>query len=73
MIPATVTAGDTIADVLEKRPSAARILLDRRMHCVGCAIAAFETLGEACEAYGVDVDELLRELGADAAPRVGGC
>jgi hybrid cluster-associated redox disulfide protein len=32
------------------------------MHCVGCAIARFETLAEACAVYGVPVERLLDEL-----------
>jgi hybrid cluster-associated redox disulfide protein len=32
------------------------------MHCAGCAIAPFETIGEACAIYGVSVKELLAAL-----------
>ena len=59
-----LTASTTVADVLLKRPLAARVLLHHRMHCVGCAIAPFETLAEACEIYGVAVQDLLAELNA---------
>ena len=48
-----LTASTTVAEVLLKRPLAARILVSHRMHCVGCAIAPFETLEEACDIYGV--------------------
>jgi hypothetical protein len=34
------------------------------MHCVGCAIAPFETLAEACEIYGISLGDLLAELNA---------
>jgi len=33
------------------------------MHCLGCAIAPFETLAEACAVYGVPERQLIRELG----------
>jgi hybrid cluster-associated redox disulfide protein len=67
----SLTASTTIADVLLKRPVAARILVNHRMHCVGCAIAPFETLQEACEIYGVSLGDLLAELNAATgeAPR----
>lgn len=55
-------ANDTIAEVLLQRPQAARVLLDYRMHCVGCAIAPFETVADACEIYGVPLEELLTAL-----------
>lgn len=61
-----VSANDTIAAILLKRPEAARVLVRHRMHCVGCAIAPFETLAEACAIYGIALERLLGEL--DAAP-----
>jgi len=57
-----VTAILTVAEVLLRRPFAARVLVNHRMHCVGCAIAPFETLAEACEIYGVSLSDLLEEL-----------
>ncbi len=59
-----LTASTTVAEVLLKRPLAARILVSHRMHCVGCAIAPFETLAEACEIYRVPLADLLAELNA---------
>jgi hydroxylamine reductase len=62
MMSHTVKATDTIAEILAERPDAARILIDRGMHCVGCAITRFETLAEACTNYGISTDELLAAL-----------
>jgi len=62
-----VTATTTVAEALLQRPLAARILVKHHMHCVGCAIAPFETLAEACEIYGVFVHDLLDELNDTAA------
>ena len=53
---------DTIATLLAKRPTAARVLVDQRMHCLGCAIAPFETLADACAIYGVPLAQLLIDL-----------
>jgi hybrid cluster-associated redox disulfide protein len=55
-------ADETMAVVLAKYPEAARVLFNHRMHCVGCAIAPYETLAEACAAYDIVLDDLLREL-----------
>lgn len=57
-----IHASDTIATVLTKRRSAARVFLRRRMHCVGCDVAAFDTLAAACAVYGLSVDDILAEL-----------
>lgn len=54
-----VTPTTTIAELLAVHPAAARILVNHRMHCVGCDIAPFETIADACDIYGVDVDDLF--------------
>ena len=56
------SANDTVATTLVKRPGAAHLLVNHRMHCVGCPIAPFETLAEACAVYGLDIKDLLQEL-----------
>jgi hybrid cluster-associated redox disulfide protein len=66
-----LTASTTVADVLRKRPLAARVLLNHRMHCLGCEIAPFETLEEACGIYGVSVRDLLAELNATTTESAG--
>jgi hybrid cluster-associated redox disulfide protein len=62
MILHTVTANNTIADILARRPNAARLFIRRGMHCVGCAMERFETLAEACAIYSISADELLGDL-----------
>ena len=52
----------TVADVLAATPRAARVFLDRGMHCPGCPFAPFETVAEAAFAYGVDLQELNAAL-----------
>jgi hybrid cluster-associated redox disulfide protein len=61
---------ETVSALLARDPQAARILLNHRMHCVGCAIAPFETLAEVCLVYGVPLELLLEELrqGSGAEP-----
>ena len=57
-----VTAATTVAEVLLKRPLPARILVNHRVHCVGCPMAPLESVSEACEIYGVSLPDLLAEL-----------
>jgi hybrid cluster-associated redox disulfide protein len=56
-----------VADVVAGCPAAARVFLDRRMACVGCPFARFETVAEVAAVYGVNPLDLARAL-ADAAP-----
>ena len=53
-----------ISDTLEDFPEAMPKFQELGMHCLGCALATAETLQQACEAHGVDVDEFIIELKA---------
>ena len=53
-----------IGELLENEPDKAEILLEAGMHCLGCPASQAETLEEACEVHGIDVEELLKELNA---------
>ena len=57
-----LTADNTITELLTTHPAAARVLFDHRMHCVGCDVAPFETIGAACAVYGLTVDELMADI-----------
>ena len=61
-IPDVALADEAVAALLIREPGAARVLLSHGMHCVGCAIAPFETLAEACLIYGVPLARLLEDL-----------
>ena len=51
-----------IGEILEKAPEKADILLDVGMHCLSCPASQAETIAEACEVHGVDVEEVLKKL-----------
>ena len=51
-----------IGELLEQAPEKAEILMEAGMHCLGCPASQAETLEEACEVHGINVDELVEEL-----------
>ncbi len=53
-----------IGELLEAAPEKADILLEAGMHCLGCPASQMETLEEACDVHGIDVNELLKKLNA---------
>ena len=57
-----ITSDMLIMDVVEANENAPEILLSFGMHCLGCAIAHGETVGEAAVVHGIDVNELLDAL-----------
>ena len=52
----------TIGELLEVAPDKADILLDAGMHCLGCPASQAETIEEACQVHGIDVEELMEQL-----------
>ena len=57
-----VTKDMTIAQVLEENPDCAPVFMEFGMHCLGCAIAHGETVEQAAEVHGIDVDALIAAL-----------
>lgn len=53
-----------IGDLIKEYPEKAEILLAAGMHCLGCPAAQAETLAEACDVHGIDVEELVKQLNA---------
>ena len=51
-----------IGEILEVAPEKAEMLLEAGMHCLGCPASQAETIEEACEVHGIDVDELIEKL-----------
>ena len=61
---AKITADTLIMECLQLNPNSAQILMSYGMHCLGCAMAHGETIGEAVSVHGKDLDELLEKLNA---------
>ncbi len=51
-----------IGELLENAPEKAEILLAAGMHCLGCPASQAETLEEACDVHGINVEELVEKL-----------
>ncbi len=52
----------TIGQLLEQAPDKAEILMEAGMHCLGCPASQAESIEEACEVHGIDVDDLIEKL-----------
>ena len=57
-----ITENTIITEALDINPNAAEILMRYGMHCLGCAIAHGETVGEAADVHGADLEQMLAEL-----------
>lgn len=61
---AQITKDTLIGDILKINPNSVPVLLNMGMHCLGCPSSQGETLEEACQVHGVDVDAIVEELNA---------
>ena len=61
---AKITADTLIMDCLKLNLNSAEILMSYGMHCLGCAMAHGETIEQAVNAHGNDLEELLAKLNA---------
>lgn len=55
----------SFSEVLEKYPETAPIMLKHGLHCVGCHVAAFETIEQGCMAHGMkgeDMKKMIKEM-----------
>jgi len=61
-MPLQATPKTIVADLLSAWPAAIPFFLNRRMACVGCSMARFETLQDASRIYGINLDQFLAEI-----------
>ncbi len=65
-----------VEEIMGRWPGTARVFIRRKMACVGCIMAPFQTLAAAADAYHIAEGELLAEIRAAAsgdAPVPHGC
>jgi len=59
-----INADTMLIDLLRIDEGTADILMDMGMHCLGCALAHGETVGQAAMVHGHDPEELVNKLNA---------
>ena len=57
-----ITKDMVIGDILKINTENARVLMEAGMHCLGCPSSQMETLEEACQVHGLDVEALIEKL-----------
>jgi hybrid cluster-associated redox disulfide protein len=58
----TITRDMPIGTVVKEHPETVPVFLKHGLHCIGCHVAAFESVAEGAQAHGIDVDPLMTEL-----------
>ena len=60
-----ITKDTLIGDITSKYPKIVEIMFKHGLHCVGCAMVAFESLEQGCKAHGMsdrEIDNLVKEM-----------
>ncbi len=70
----SIEATQLVDDVMRRWPATIRVFLSHKMRCVGCPIACFHSVDDACREHGADRARFLADLRAavdpeSAAPR----
>ena len=57
------------ADIIQKYPEAAEIMMKKGLHCIGCGMAAYETLEQGAIMHGINPNKLVAELNKKLAKK----
>jgi hybrid cluster-associated redox disulfide protein len=57
-----ITKDMTIGEIIRTNPNAAQILMGFGMGCIGCPASQAETLEEASQVHGMDINKLVDAL-----------
>ena len=58
----TISKDMLIGELIAIDPGSAAILMANGMHCPGCPSAQAETIEEAAQVHGMDVDNLMNDI-----------
>ena len=51
-----------IGDVVNKFPETVEVFLKHGLHCIGCAVAQFESIAQGAKAHKIEVKKLVDDL-----------
>lgn len=60
-----ITKEMTLGEIVAEYPEAVEVMLRRGLHCVGCQVAAWETLEQGAKAHGMsdrEIDSMINEM-----------
>jgi hybrid cluster-associated redox disulfide protein len=57
-----ISFDELVDDVMRRRPETIHVFLAFQMRCVGCPIACFHNVADACREHSVDPDVFLSAL-----------
>lgn len=53
-----------IGTVVKTHPETVPVFFKHGLHCIGCHVAAYESIADGAQVHGIDVDALMKDLNA---------
>ena len=60
---------DTLGQIIKQYPEIAPVLAKAGLHCIGCQVSEYESLGDGCRAHGL-TDEDIKKIVTDANAKI---
>lgn len=57
-----ITKKMNIGEIVTKHPKTMEVFQKHGLHCIGCFAAHFESLEQGCQAHGIDVEKMVKDL-----------
>jgi len=60
-----ITKNMKLGEIIGKYPDTIEIFMKNGLHCIGCHVAAFETIEEGAKAHGMsekDIESMIKDL-----------
>jgi len=60
-----ITKDMTIGEAVQKHPESAVVMMAYGLHCIGCHVAAYETIEQGCKGHGLDdkeIDKMIDDI-----------
>lgn len=60
-----ITKDMTLSEIITEFPETVEVMLKNGLHCVGCHVAAYETLEQGAKAHGMsdkDLEKMLEDM-----------
>lgn len=57
-----ITKDMSIGEAVAKYPNTIPVFMKNGLHCIGCAVANYESIEQGSAGHGIDVDKLVKEL-----------
>ncbi len=57
-----ITKDSKIKEIIDNKPEAIEVFQEYGLGCVGCFAATLETVEQAAEVHGIDLDSFIKDL-----------